>query len=311
MVNNDMCRFCLDSTEEKTFYPLDLEMSILEMGSGTKVTIGDALKYIEMDVMIPSNETKTQKSEQSEAEDTEEESNEKASEEEVDHPDLPKSLCQECLDKLQSIYEFKYRVLENREYLKGYIKELAEARLAEEKAARQAIAQELDIDLNNLDNLPDKLVLRKDVSKTRRPRKPRDPSEPGKPRQKRRVPDKNIIIADDSQVDTAIYVRKVVVTPEKASPDQKHSNKRKSKHVVIEDIAVGEKPKPPKYDRHIKKKEPLCDENNLNKSNSGENETETLEAAKEAPRKERRDDEPIFEDDEDFEKEKRPKRQRK
>lgn len=304
-----MCRFCLESTEEKTFYPLDLEMSILEMGSGTKVTIGDALKYIDLEVIVPSSETKEFKSEDDE---TEEESLEKS--DDSDHPDLPKSLCQECLDKLQSIYEFKYRVLENREYLRGYVKELAESRLAEETAARQAIAQELDIDLNNLDSLPDKLVPIKDVIRTRKPRKQRDPNEPEKPKQKRRLPDKNIIIAEDSQVDTAIYVRKVVITPEK-SPDQKHSNKRKSKHVVIEDIAVGEKPKPPKYDRHSRKKEPLCDENNLNKSNSGENENEieieTVEAVKESPKKVRRDDEPIFEDDEEFEKEKRPKRQRK
>lgn len=305
-----MCRFCLDSQEEKTFYPLEMEMSILEMGSGSKVTIADALKYIELDIIIPSSETKEHRLPQSEEEEVQEEVDDNS-----DHPDLPKSLCQECLDKLQSIYEFKYRVLENREYLRGYVKELAESRVAEEKAARQAIAQELDIDLNNLDSLPDKLVPKKDAGKARKPRKQREPGEYEKPKQKRRLPDKSVIIAEDSQLDTAIYVRKVVITPEK-SPEQKHSSKRKSKHVIIEDIAVGEKPKPPKYDRYTKKKEPLCDENNLNESNSGENEgqqsapEETTTVVIQV-KKVRRDDEPIFEDDEDFEEEKKPKRSRK
>jgi hypothetical protein len=276
-------------------YPFDQQMCILEMGSGTKVTVGDALKYIELDVLIP---VKKQKDEGTEDEE-EEKSEEEDVDEQPDHPELPKSLCQECLDKLQSVYEFKYRVLENRDYLKGYLNDLAEAKLAEERAARQAIAQELDIDLNNLDSLPDKLVLKQSDKKVRKPRKPRDPNEPTR---KRRMPDKSIIIAEDSQVDTAVYVRKMITTPEK-SPEQKSSNKRKSKHVIIEDIAVAEKPKQqqPKYDRSMRKKEPLCDENNPNESNNSE-----IDAAADTPTEQTTStkkvppplDEPIFEDDE-------------
>ncbi|KAG5682862.1 hypothetical protein PVAND_012183 [Polypedilum vanderplanki] len=306
MVNTEMCRFCLDPMDDgRAAYPFDQQMCILEMGSGTKVTVGDALKYIELDVLIPVKKEKDDNSEAEEKEDEEEE----AIEEQTDHPELPKSLCQECLDKLQSIYEFKYRVLENRDYLKTYLDELAEAKLAEERAARQAIAEELDIDLNNLDSLPDKLVLKQAKERPKKPRKQRDPSEP---KRKRRMPDKSVIIAEDSQVDTAVYVRKIITTPE-ASPDQKSSSKRKSKHVIIEDIAVAEKPKPPpKYEKVVKKKEPLCDENNPNESNNSEIDADTLIdqtiSTKKAPP---RLDEPIFEDDDDFEPQQRPKRSRK
>lgn len=308
-----MCRFCLSQqdSEEKALFPLDLQMSILEMGNGEKVTISDALKYIDLDVIIPADEIKGKKDYQKDDSSDELEVN---NEKEGDHPELPKSLCQECLDKLQSIYEFKYRVIENREYLRGYVKDLAEAKDAEERAARQAIAQELDIDLNNLDNLPDKLVLKPQLKKQRKPRKTRDPDEePPQKQRKRRLPDKSVIIAEDSQVETAVYVRKVVTTPEK-SPDQKHSSKRKSKHVIIEDIAVGEKPKPLKYDRHTRKKEPLYDENNRNESNSSETElAETSLNSTSAPKdKIRHIDEPIFEDDDDFEEEiKRTRKSRK
>jgi Zinc-finger associated domain (zf-AD) len=274
-------------------------MSILEMGSGQKVTIGDALKYIGLDIMIPSIE---QCGEEKLDDEAEEEKKPKL--EEDDHPDLPKTLCQECLDKLQSVYEFKFRCEENREYLRTYLKEMAEAKEIETEAARQVAMAELDIDLNNLDSLPDKLVLKPQVKKQRKPRKARDPTNPPK---KRRVPDKSIIIAEDSQVESAIYVRKVVITPEK-SPEQKHSNKRKSKHVVIEDIPVAEKPKQTRYDRNVRKKEPLFDENNKNESNS------EVEKAEEEPSTslltEMRDEEPIFEDEVE-QTNKRPKRSKK
>jgi Zinc-finger associated domain (zf-AD) len=101
-------------------------MTILELAGGGKVTVGDALKYINLEILVPF------KSE--EAEDEEEEENEERVEDEIkDHPEIPKSLCQECLDKLQSMYEFKYRCEENRDYLKNHVKELAEARVAAEK----------------------------------------------------------------------------------------------------------------------------------------------------------------------------------
>jgi hypothetical protein len=313
-----MCRFCLSpESDEKALFALDLQMSILEMGNGEKVTISDALNFINLDLAIPNEESRL--------------NNESADDSELDedllvdrskeHPDLPKSLCQECLDKLQSIYEFKYRVIENREYLKNYLKEMEEAKFAEEKRARQAIAEELDIDLNNLDSLPDKLVLKANLKRTRRP-KVRDPNEPPKPRKKRTTVDKTIIIAEDSQVDNAIYVRKLITTPEKAEP-QAHSSKRKSKHVVIEDIPVAEKQKAqaqPRYDKFTRKKEPLWDENNRNESNNSETDLNALEEALETttttiskPQKvERADDDMIFEDDDDYvEDTKRSKRTRK
>lgn len=145
----------------------------------------------------------------------------------------------------------------------------------------------LDLDIDNLDSLPDKLVL-KEVKKEKRTRRPRDPSKPAVKR-KRRIADKNVIIAEESQVETAAYVRKMITTPE-GSPDQKtHSSKRKSKHIVIEDVMVGEK-------SGKKTAEPKHQES-------------TQEAPTKAKKIVRRDDEPVFEDDDDFEQE--PKKRNK
>jgi hypothetical protein len=290
--------------DENLIFPLDMEMTILELADGGKITVGDALKYINLDIVVPPIETPKEEG----SEDEEEEFPK-----ETDHPEVPKSLCQDCLDKLQSMYEFKYRCEENREYLKNHVKELADAREAAERAARDAIVAELQFDINNIDSLPDKLIPKQDM-KQKRNRKPKDPNDSGSRRKK--PVDRTVIIAEDSQVDSAIYIRKMVTTPEK-SPDQKaHSSKRKSKHVVIEDIAVGEKPKPPKYDRTIRKKEPLCDINSQNESIKSEADTSStsisITEAKEPVGKSIRDEEPIFEDDEEEEsKAKRPKRTRK
>lgn len=207
------------------------------------------------------------------------------------------SLCQDCLEKLQSAYEFKFRCDENKAFLCNYLKECADSKLAEERAAKEAALIALDLDIDNLDSLPDKLVL-KQVKKEKRPRKPRDPSKPAIKR-RRRIPEKNIIIAEDSQIETAAYMRKIVTTPEQ-SPEQKHSSKRKSKHVVIEDVMIGEKAtkKPAAVLKEEKVKEVEVEE-----------EQEREEAPpKELPTKEKKmtvrgDDEPIFEDDDDFEEE--------
>lgn len=282
-------------------------MTILELADGGKITVGDALKYINLDIIVPPLETPKE----DDSENEEEALNDDPAK--LDHPEVPKSLCQDCLDKLQSMYEFKYRCEENREYLKNHVKELAEAREAEENAARQAIVAELQFDINNIDALPDKLVPKPDM-RQKRYRKPRDPNDSGSRRKNSKPADRTVIIAEDSQVDNAIYIRTLITTPEK-SPEQKtHSSKRKSKHVVIEDIAVGEKPKPQKYDRNIRKKEPLCDVNNQDDSIKSEAETSTtavtITEAKPVT-KNMRDEEPIFEDDEEETKAKRPKRTRK
>lgn len=287
-------------------------MTILELADGGKITVGDALKYINLDIVVPPLETP--KEEDSENEDEETPKDDDPAQ--LDHPEVPKSLCQDCLDKLQSMYEFKYRCEENREYLKNHVKELAEAREAAERAARQAIVAELQFDINNIDALPDKLIPKQDM-RQKRARKPKDPNDSGSRKKNAKPADRSVIIAEDSQVDNAIYIRTMITTPEK-SPEQKtHSSKRKSKHVVIEDIAVGEKPKPPKYDRTVRKKEPLCDVNNQDESIKSEAEASLtsvtiLSEAKPTPAvKNIRDEEPIFEDDEEETKAKRPKRTRK
>jgi hypothetical protein len=74
-------------------------------------------------------------------------------------------MCQECLEKLQSAYEFKFRIEENRSFLRNYLKEAELSRLEAERAAKHAALAALDIDIDNLDALPDKLVL---VSSTNR-----------------------------------------------------------------------------------------------------------------------------------------------
>ena len=192
-------------------------------------------------------------------------------------------MCQECLEKLQSAYEFKFRCEENRSFLRNYLQECADSKLAEERAAKDAALLALNVDIDNLDSLPDKLVL-KQVTKDKKPRKPRDPAKP-KVVRRRRVAEKNIIIAEDSQVESPAYIRKIITTPEQ-SPEQKHASKRKSKHVIIEDIFVGEK---------VSKKA----------EESKENEETEDGILKELPTKRkytkrvRDDDEPIFEDDDE------------
>ena len=233
-----------------------MNMTILELADGGKITVNDVLKYINLDISVPTQESLKEDEEQEDGfiKDAKKE----------DHPEIPKYLCQECLDKLQSMYEFKYRCEENRDYLRNHVKELNEARELAEKAARQAIVDELQFDINNIDSLPDKLIAKEDV-KTKRPRR-KDPSDTAPRKKPKQAVDRSVISAEDSQVDNAIYIRKLITTPEK-SPEQKSSSKRKSKHVVMEDVAVGEKPKQPRYDRNTRKKEPLCDVNNHEESN--------------------------------------------
>ena len=185
------------------------------------------------------------------------------------------------MEKLQSAYEFKFRCEENKNFLRNYLKECSDSKLAEERAAKNAALNALDLDIDNLDSLPDKLVL-KEVTKEKRTRRPRDPSKPPVKR-KRRVADKNVIIAEESQVETAAYVRKIITTPE-GSPDQKtHSSKRKSKHIIIEDVMVGEK--------------------SGKKTVEVKSENSTQKAPKALKNVRRDDDEPVFEDDDDFEQE--------
>lgn len=319
------CRLCLNEPDENSLYALDFEMTILELADGGKVTVGDALKYINLEILVPMIEPVKTSFGTDDEEDNEYEIQQ--IKEIKDHPEIPKSLCQDCLDKLQSMYEFKFRCEENREYLKNHVKELAEEREAAEKAARQAIVAELEFDISNIDALPDKLVLKSDISTKRRPRRKKDPEELAAAQiaRKKKANEKNIIIAEESQLDTAIYVRKVITTPEKASTDQQHSSKRKSKHIVMVDIPVAEKPKTVKYDRTVRKKEPLCD---LNESNNSEaesiittqsvsitedtNSTSKAEKFEDSSSKLMRDEEPIFEDDMDeMPVTKRPKRTRK
>lgn len=206
------------------------------------------------------------------------------------------------MEKLQSAYEFKYRCEENRKFLRNYLKECADVKVAEERAVKEAALAALDLDIDNLDNLPDKLVL-KQIKKDKKPRKPRDPSKPPIVR-RRRMPEKDVIIAEDSQVDSASYVRKLVTTPEQ-SPEQKRGSKRKSKHVIIEDILVGGRAKPATKGRPPKVK--------VSESETSED-SKAERPVKKEPKSERADDEPIFEDDIEFEDEpdvKRSKRSKK
>lgn len=289
------------------------------MESGASVTIADAMKYLSMDMKI----APTADPEDENVDDalSDEEENPEPKPILDDDPNLPKvsfliqiminetltnhplqSMCQECLEKLQSAYEFKFRCEENRQFLSNYLKECADSKLAEERAVKQAAMAALDLDIDNLDNLPDKLVL-KTIIKEKKPRKPRDPSKPPIVR-RRRIPEKNIIIAEDSQVESPAYVRKMVTTPEQ-SPDQARASKRKSKHVIIEDIFVGEK--------NSKKTDPKS--NKQKSSNTKENvkihadvPDEVLPLSENEVKTAYLDDEPTFPDDIEFEDEPTPKR---
>ncbi|CRK91176.1 CLUMA_CG004861, isoform A [Clunio marinus] len=285
---NELCRLCLDSSE--MLYRLDSDFCILVMESGASVTITDALNYLSMDIkIIPEDSTEENIKSEDDETDTKEDPEEELN--------LPKSLCQECLEKLQSAYEFKFRCEENRNFLRNYVRECEDSKKADERAAREAALIALDLDIDNISSLPDKLVL-KQIKKEKKPRKPRDPTKPPVVR-RRRVLEKNVIIAEDSQVETGAYVRKLITTPEQ-SPEQKHASKRKSKHVIIEDILVDKsKDKSSKKDtsnKHASTKE--------NKTRSGETSESTKTSQDTKP-----DDEPIFEDDEDFEDE--PRKQSK
>lgn len=222
-----LCRLCLN--ESDSLYRLDSDFSILVLDSGDKVTIGDALAYLNMQLFILPEKQPDQDGNVSESE-------EEAKTIQSDDPQLPKSLCKTCLEQLQTAYEFKFRANENKIFLKNYLKEQVEAKIAEENAAREAALLALDLDINNLDKLPDRLVL-KDLKKSRKPRKPRDPSKPIV-RKKR---DEEFIIADESQVENALYVRKLITTPEQSPDAVGTSNKRKSKHVILQDIVVPKK----------------------------------------------------------------------
>lgn len=177
--------------------------------------------------------------------------------------------------------------------MRNYLKECANSKAAEERAAKTAALAALDLDVDNLDELPDKLVL-KVLKKEKKPRKPRDPSKPPVTR-RRRVTEKNVIIAEDSQVESAAYVRKLIITPEQ-SPEQRRGSKRKSKHVVIEDILFGET-SGKKTDKKKQKNSKATDVDTP--GNASVNKKELSIKVKEN----RADDEPIFEDDDDFEEE--------
>jgi len=303
-------RLCLDSSE--MLYKLESDFCILVLDSGENVTIADAMKYLAMEIKIlPESGTEAEKPE--EDENMSEDENEEPKPDPEDDPNLPKSLCQDCLEKLQSAYEFKFRCEENRKFLRNYLKECANTKLAEERAVKEAALAALDIDLDNLDDLPDKLVL-KEIKKEKKPRKPRDPSKPPIVR-RRRLPEKNVIIAEDSQVDSAAYVRKLVTTPEQ-SPEQKSSNKRKSRHVIIEDILVGDRAAKKAESKVAKEKELKAKENkdkNETTEVSTEPETEKVKPRKQEKKAVHADDEPIFEDDDDLQEPEvqRPKRLKK
>lgn len=212
------------------------------------------------------------------------------------------------MEKLQSSYEFKYRCEENKSFLRNYLRESADSKLAEERAVKEAALAALDLDLDNLDKLPDRLVL-KDLKKDKKPRKPRDNSK-GPLVRRRRIPDKNVIIADGSQVESTAYVRKMVVTPEQ-SPEQSRASKRKSKHVIIEDIFVGASSGRKSDQSIVKVRNSNTKENDASES-SGNEKSRELPTVKKLPKPTRNDDEPVFEDDDDFEEEpKRSKRLRK
>lgn len=193
--------------------------------------------------------------------------------------------------------------------MRNYLRECADSKLAEERAVKEAALAALDLDLDNLDKLPDRLVL-KDLKKDKKPRKSRDVAK-GPLVRRRRIPEKNVLIADGSQVESSAYIRKIVTTPEQ-SPEQSRASKRKSKHVIIEDIFVGASA--------TRKSDPMPVK--VRNSNTKENETSEssgTEKAKDLPtvKKEKKpaqliaDDEPVFEDDDDFEEEEEPKRSKR
>ena len=217
------------------------------------------------------------------------------------------------MEQLQTSYEFKFRCEENRNFLKNYLKECADSKLAEERAVKDAALAALDLDLDNLDNLPDKLVL-KQIIREKKPRKPRDPTK-GPIVRRRRIPEKNVIMAEDSQVESPAYIRKMVTTPEQ-SPDQKHASKRKSKHVIIEDVFLGAEKSIKKSVSAAKKENAAKEKENLSKSidlpSSEATEDDQPKSKKRPAKKVVADDEPIFEDDPEFvEEPKRTKRSKK
>lgn len=71
------------------------------MESGASVTIADALKYLDLNVKIPTLEV--------EKDPEDEDQVEKPTDAADDDPALPQSLCQVCLEAIQSSYEFKFR----------------------------------------------------------------------------------------------------------------------------------------------------------------------------------------------------------
>jgi len=195
------------------------------------------------------------------------------------------------LEKLQASYEFKFRCEENRNYLKEYLNDCARAKAEEERAAEEqakAALAELDIDLSNLS---DRLVLKPNIKKPKKARKARDPMKVPVVRRKR----ENVFIAENSQVEAAAYVRKIVTTPEQ-TPEERRANKRKSKHVIIEDVLVENKSKAKKKQHH--------------NSSSADDSKELNTKKKQAP-KPRDDDEPIFEDDDDYEDDAAPKKRKR
>jgi hypothetical protein len=216
------------------------------------------------------------------------------------------------------------RCEENRNYLKDYLIDLENARIAEERAAKEAAFQELDIDLDNLDALPDKLVLKPNMGK--KPRKPRAPRDPAKGPivRRKRINEKDIIIAENSEKDTAAYVRKIITTPEQ-SLEVRGTSKRKSKHVIIQDIeiasstsrAIENTAKNGVKQEKSESKSVIYTTNDESSEQKGTNESTKTESEapsesdvseQPAPKKNkptiktvRDDDEPVFEDDSDFE----------
>jgi hypothetical protein len=77
-----LCRLCLEESE--TLFRLDSDFNILILDSGASVTIADALKYLDLNILIP---YKKPKDDQSELDEEIPEFEEASGE--VDDPSLP------------------------------------------------------------------------------------------------------------------------------------------------------------------------------------------------------------------------------
>jgi len=87
----DLCRLCLESPENDfsssvPLFALDSDYTILEMENGKKITIADALRYIDLDLNVPPNEDPAAEAKEEEVKKKKEDDNGETADEEPAAP---------------------------------------------------------------------------------------------------------------------------------------------------------------------------------------------------------------------------------